>query len=63
MAANTALMELLMKLLAIPLGHPKALHSHSAKSPKDGDISRWLTVAKRLVISNPKAIAKCLVIV
>jgi hypothetical protein len=42
-------------------GHPKdgsqvagyklanALHSHSAKSPKDGDISRWLTPTKSLV--------------
>src|SRR5450759_5666526 len=42
-------------------GHPKdgsqvagyklanALHSHSATSPKDGDISRWLTPTKSLV--------------
>jgi hypothetical protein len=48
----------LMELLAIPLGYQKtaakwldiseqtALHSHSAKSPKYGDISRWLTLAK-----------------
>jgi hypothetical protein len=53
---------LLMKLLAIPLGcqrtttkwlvisRQKALHSHSAKSPKDGDISRWLTATKWLVM-------------
>jgi hypothetical protein len=50
----------LMKLLAIRLGYqPKsfwpgtriALHSHSAKSPKYGDISRWLTIAKSLVMS------------
>jgi len=27
------------------------LHSHSAKSPKNGDISRWLTLAKSLVMS------------
>src|ERR1039457_7111493 len=52
----------LMKLLAIPLGcqrtttkwlvisRQKALHSHSAKSPKDGDISRWLTATKWLVM-------------
>ena len=32
----------LMKLLAIPLGCQKALHSHSVKSPKNGDISRGL---------------------
>ena len=36
----------LMKQLAIRLGYQKALHSHSAKSPKDGDVSRWLTIAK-----------------
>jgi len=30
----------------------KALHSHSAKSPNDGDISRWLTLAKSLVMSG-----------
>lgn len=40
----------LMQLLAIPLGRQKALHSHSAKSPKDGDISRWLTATKWMVI-------------
>ena len=55
-------MKLLMKQLAIRLGeqttltkssviairpgHQKAMHSHSAKSPKNGDISRWLTIAK-----------------
>jgi hypothetical protein len=32
-------------------GTRKALHSHSAKSPKYGDISRWLTIAKLLVIA------------
>jgi hypothetical protein len=32
-------------------GTRKALHSHSAKSPKYGDISRWLTIAKSLVMS------------
>jgi len=37
-------------VIAIPLGRQKALHSHSAKSPKDGDISRWLTATKWLVI-------------
>jgi len=41
----------MMKLLAIRLGYQKALHSHSAKSPKNGDISRWLTIAKSLVIA------------
>jgi S-disulfanyl-L-cysteine oxidoreductase SoxD len=40
----------MIKLLAIRLGYLKALHSHSAKSPKNGDISRWLTIAKSLVI-------------
>jgi len=61
-----SLIKQLMKLLAIPLSHQKtvakrlviairlslqtALHSHSAKSPKDGDISRWLTQTKSLVI-------------
>src|SRR5665811_212125 len=43
--------HVLMKLLAIRLGYQKALHSHSAKSPKYGDISRWLTIAKSLVIA------------
>jgi hypothetical protein len=47
---------ILMKLLAIRLGYQKALHSHSAKSPKDGDISRWLTIAKSLVMSTAKGI-------
>ena len=32
-------------------GTRKALHSHSAKSPKYGDISRWLTIVKLLVMS------------
>ncbi len=45
-----------MKLLAIRLGYQKALHSHSAKSPKDGDISRWLTIAKSLVMSTAEGI-------
>lgn len=40
----------LMEQLAIRLGCPKALHSHSAKSPKYGDLSRWLTTAKSLVM-------------
>ena len=60
----------LMKLLAIPLGCQrtttkwlvigcqKALHSHSAKSPKYGDISRWLTSAKSLVMRGD--IVNCL---
>ena len=33
-------------VIAIRLGYQKAKHSHSAKSPKNGDISRWLTIAK-----------------
>src|SRR5450759_1129667 len=37
-------------VIAIRLCYQKALHSHSAKSPKYGDISRWLTIAKSLVI-------------
>jgi len=45
-----------MKLLAIRLGYQKALHSHSAKSPKYGDISRWLTIAKSLVMMKLLAI-------
>src|ERR1039457_4913599 len=60
----------LMKLLAIPLGCQrtttkwlvigcqKALHSHSAKSPKYGDISRWLTSTKSLVMRGD--IVNCL---
>ncbi|HEU0220027.1 MAG TPA: hypothetical protein VFQ98_04395 [Gallionella sp.] len=66
----------LVKLLAIPLGCQKALHSHSAMSPsgvrrdgrlyaqlaKYGDISRWLTATNWLVISNQKTVAKSLVI-
>ncbi|MBI5625712.1 MAG: hypothetical protein HY935_00680 [Nitrosomonadales bacterium] len=40
----------IVKQLDIPLGRQTALHSHSAKSPKDGDISRWLTPAKWKVI-------------
>ena len=43
-------MAALMKLLAIGLSYQSALHSHSAKSPKYGDISRWLTIAKSLVM-------------
>ena len=37
-------------VIAIRLGCQTALHSHSAKSPKYGDISRWLTPAKSLVM-------------
>ena len=37
-------------VIAIRLGCQKALHSHSAKSPKYGDISRWLTPTKSLVM-------------
>lgn len=44
--------KLLMKQLAIPLGEQTALHSHSAKSPEYGDISRWLTPAKSLVMAG-----------
>jgi cytochrome c peroxidase len=44
--------KLLMEPLAIRQGEQTALHSHSAKSPKDGDISRWLTLAKSLVMSG-----------
>lgn len=40
----------LVKQLAFPLGWQTAMHSHSAKSPKDGGISRWLTPAKWMVI-------------
>ena len=40
----------LIELLAIRLGWRTALHSHSAKSPEDGDTSRWLTPAKSLVM-------------
>ncbi|EFK97282.1 hypothetical protein LDC_0681, partial [sediment metagenome] len=36
-------------VIAIRLGHQTALHSHSAKPPKDGGTSRWLTPAKSLV--------------
>ena len=51
--ANAVIYEkLLMKPLAIRLSEKTALHSHSAKSPKDGDISRWLTPAKSLVMSG-----------
>jgi hypothetical protein len=46
----------MMKLLAIRPSYQKALHSHSAKSPKDGDISRWLTIAKSLVMSTAEGI-------
>ena len=51
--ANAVIWEkLLMKPLAIRLSEQTALHNHSAKSPKDGDISRWLTPAKSLVMSG-----------
>lgn len=40
----------IVKQLDIPLGRQTALHSQSAKSPEDGDISRWLTPAKWNVI-------------
>jgi mono/diheme cytochrome c family protein len=40
-----------IKQLTIRLRYQKAMHSHSAKSPKNGDISRWLTIAKSLVIA------------
>jgi len=33
-------------LLEIQPGRIKVLHGHSAKSPKDGDKSRWLTVVE-----------------
>ena len=39
------------------IGYQKALHSHSAKSPKYSDISRWLTIAKSLVIVVPVRMA------
>src|ERR1019366_6478919 len=48
----------LVELLAIRIGCQKALHSHSAKSPKYGDISRWLTSAKSLVMRGD--IVNCL---
>jgi hypothetical protein len=35
-------------VIAIQLGCPKALHSHSAKPPKDSDISRWLALHSHL---------------
>jgi len=38
----------LLKQLAIRLGRQTALHSHSAETPKDGGISRWLTPSKWL---------------
>jgi 5-formyltetrahydrofolate cyclo-ligase len=46
--------KLLMKLLAIRPGEQTALHSHSAKSPENGDISRWLAPAKSLVMAQQK---------
>src|ERR1700693_3979885 len=65
--SSLAMMKLLMELLSIGLrreesaskpllitirlGYQKALDSHSAKPPKNGDISRWLTIAKSLVIA------------
>src|SRR5450759_49189 len=39
-------------VIAIRLCCQKALHSHSAKSPKDGDINCRLTTAKSLVMSK-----------
>ena len=33
-------------------GEPTALHSHSANSPNYGDINRWLTFAKSLVMAG-----------
>ena len=53
MLLRRILMKRLMELLAIRLSEQTALHSHSAKSPKYGDISRWLTLAKSLVIAIP----------
>jgi SEC-C motif-containing protein len=44
----------LMKPLPIRLGHQAALHSHSAKLPKDGDVSRWLTPANSLVMMRSR---------
>ncbi len=44
--------KLLMKPLAIRPDAQTALHSHSAKSPKDGGISRWLTPAKSPVMTR-----------
>ena len=38
------IMKRMKELIAIRPGHQTALHSHSAKSPKDGDISRWLAL-------------------
>ena len=49
---GTQSFRLLMKLLTIPSDYRKALYCHSAKSPKDGDISRWLTTAKWMVMSS-----------
>jgi len=34
-----------------------ALHSHSAKSPKDGDISRWLRLSRTPVVSSAPRVA------
>ena len=34
------------------------MHSHSAKSPKYGDISRWLTPAKSLVMFESRSGAR-----
>ncbi len=48
--------KILMEQAAIPPSYQKALHSHSAKSPKYGDISRWLTVAKWLAMSIAKGL-------
>ena len=43
-------------VIAIRLGYQMALHSHSAKSPKYGDISRWLTITESLVMMKQLAI-------
>jgi apolipoprotein N-acyltransferase len=49
---NTSKAPPLAKLLSIRPCHQKALHSHSAKPPKDSGISRWLTIAKSLVMTR-----------
>ena len=33
------------------LAHAEALHSHSAKSPEDGDTSRWLTPMELVIVT------------
>ena len=49
----------LMEPRAIPLCCQKALHGHSVKSPKSGDISLWLTAVKCMVISAVLLLAGC----